>query len=148
MENQDFRNYTVCAKVTANQKKMYIELATKEGLSLSEWLGSRIDMSIENEIMLKSKRIANKKINHYDNKKNMERDELVHFNNGGIINNFNEQKRITPDSNNFTLQKKLQSEKHNFTQFTKEINAYNSTAKTLNTVGCLAFLGALLLRSN
>ncbi|MBL0013481.1 MAG: hypothetical protein IPP30_06870 [Flavobacterium sp.] len=55
MEKEQFRNYNVCAKVTANQKKLYTELATKSGLSLSEWLGSRIDMSIENEYLNKAK---------------------------------------------------------------------------------------------
>jgi hypothetical protein len=148
MENQDFRNYNVCAKVTANQKKLYKELASKEGLSLSEWLGSRIDMSIENEIISKSKRIVSRKIVRYNYKNNIEKDELVYYTNGGNINNSSDQQQIEPVRNNFTQQKTSQSEKHNSKQFMKEINTYNSTANTYNTIGVIAFLGALLLKQN
>jgi hypothetical protein len=148
MENQDFRNYNVCAKVTANQKKLYTELATKAGLSLSEWLGSRIDMSIENEIMLKSKRIVSRRINRYNYKNNVEKNEMIYYDNGGNVNYSSEQQQIAPVTNNFTQQKTSQSEKDNSIQFMKEINSYNSTANRYNTIGVMAFLGALLLKQN
>ncbi len=148
MKNQDFRNYTVCAKVTANQKKLYTELATKSGLSLSEWLGSRIDMSIENEIMLKSKRKVSRRINRYNYKNNVKKNEMIYYDNGGNVNYSSEQQQIAPIKNNFTQQKTSQSEKDNSIQFMKEINSYNSTANTYNTIGVMAFLGALLLKQN
>lgn len=148
MENPDFRNYNVCAKVTANQKKLYIELASKAGLSLSEWLGSRIDMYIEDEIISKSKRIVSRRIVRNNYKNNIERDELVYYTNGGNTNNTSDQQQIEPVRKNFKQQKTSQSEINNSKQFMKEINAYNSTAKTYNTIGVIAFLGALLLKQN
>ncbi len=152
MEKEQFRNYNVCAKVTANQKKLYTELATKSGLSLSEWLGSRIDMSIENEYLNKAKR-SDRRIDRlrnetYNYKDSIVSEKMVTYHLGGIINNSSEQKQIKANRNNFTYKEKTQPDLDNSKQFLKEINFYNSTAKTYHTIGLIAFLGAILFKQN
>lgn len=148
METQDYRNYNVTAKVTANQKKLYSELAKKAGLSLSEWMGSTIDMSIENQLMLKTKRTESRRIESYNHKNNIERENMVYFDKGSIINNSSNQKQIQLVKNNSTHQKAPHFDKQYPKQFMKEINAHKSTANALNTIGVFAFLASILLKQN
>jgi len=51
-------------------------------------------------------------------------------------------------SNDNTFKEKTQPDLDNSKQFSKEINFYNSTAKTYNTIGLIAFLGAILFKQN
>lgn len=44
--NDQNRNFTISAKVTATQKAKYIDQAKKLNLSLSEWVSGTLDMSI------------------------------------------------------------------------------------------------------
>lgn len=44
--NDQNRNFTISAKVTATQKAKYIDEAKKINLSLSEWVSGTLDMSI------------------------------------------------------------------------------------------------------
>lgn len=44
--NDQNRNFTISAKVTATQKAKYIDEAKKLTLSLSEWVSGTLDMSI------------------------------------------------------------------------------------------------------
>jgi hypothetical protein len=148
METQDFRNYNVSAKVTARQRKLYSELAKEAGLSLSEWIGSTIDMSIENQLMLKTKRIESRRIERDNHKNNIDRKDMVYFNKGSIINTSTNQNKIQLVKNNSTHQKAPQSEKQYPKQFIKEINAHKSTANALNTIGVFAFIASILLKQN
>jgi len=49
MKPEDFRNYTVSAKVTARQKSAFTVFAKTKGLTLSEWVGSQLDYILEKE---------------------------------------------------------------------------------------------------
>lgn len=50
MEN---RNFNVCAKATASQKLIYRKIAEQEGLSLSEWIVTVLDLYVENNLTKK-----------------------------------------------------------------------------------------------
>jgi hypothetical protein len=47
MKNINFRNFNVCAKATAMQKENYRRKAKQEGLSLSEWIATVLDLHLE-----------------------------------------------------------------------------------------------------
>ena len=79
MEENNFRNYSVCAKVSANQKNIYNEKALRKNLSLSEWVGSTLDMSIENEEDINHLKTENNrlKLSNYYNREYIKKLELV-----------------------------------------------------------------------
>ena len=45
--NKKFRNFNVSAKATARQKENYRKNANKEGLSLSEWIVTVLDLHLD-----------------------------------------------------------------------------------------------------
>ena len=45
--NKKFRNFNVSAKATAMQKENYRKNAKKEGLSLSEWIVTVLDLHLD-----------------------------------------------------------------------------------------------------
>jgi len=47
MDNENSRNFNVTAKATASQKENYRKKAEQEGLSLSEWIVTVLDLYIE-----------------------------------------------------------------------------------------------------
>ena len=47
MFNKKFRNFNVTAKATAFQKENYRKNAKKEGLSLSEWIVTVLDLYLD-----------------------------------------------------------------------------------------------------
>jgi hypothetical protein len=49
MLNKKFRNFNVSAKATAIQKQNYRKNAKKEGLSLSEWIVTVLDLHLEQD---------------------------------------------------------------------------------------------------
>ena len=148
MKTQDFRNYGISAKVTARQRKLYLELAEQAGLSLSEWIGSTIDMSIENDLMLKTQRIESRTIERDNHKNNIDRKDMVYFDKGSIINTSTNQKQIRSVKNISSHQKEPHSEKQYPKLLMKEINAHKSAANALNTIGVFAFIAAILLKQN
>lgn len=141
MEENNFRNYTVSAKVTANQKNQFIEKATNKNLSLSEWIASTLDMSIESDEKIFKLKIENNKLkfsnNHltqYIKKLEFER----YQNKENIITSMfpNVMKQTAPELKN---DNKISS---------KEINYLKSTANGFNAIGVIAILGTILFKSN
>jgi hypothetical protein len=62
MLNKKFRNFNVSAKATAIQKQNYRKNAKKEGLSLSEWIVTVLDLYLEQD---NTKIIREKSINGF-----------------------------------------------------------------------------------
>jgi hypothetical protein len=60
MFNKKFRNFNVTAKATALQKENYRKNAKKEGLSLSEWIVTVLDLHLDqNNIKIKKEKSIN-----------------------------------------------------------------------------------------
>jgi len=131
IRNENFRNFNVCGKATASQKKLYTEKAVKEGISLSEWIVSTLDISIEKENLLKTRKNEIKRQSDY-----VKQEELLYYKRGGTLDNSvtKKTKETKPKTNNSNA------------LFNKEINQYKSAASSLNTIGIIALLGSKLLR--
>lgn len=141
MEENNFRNYSVCAKVSANQKNIYIEKALRKNLSLSEWVGSTLDMSIENEDYINSLKTENNKLklfNYYNREyiKKLEIDLYQRKENINYPKTSYEKKQTTTEMNNSN---KISN---------KELNYLKSTANSFNTIGLIAFLGTILFQKS
>ena len=131
MKNENFRNFNVCGKATASQKKIYSEKAKKAGISLSEWTVSVLDMYIEQETQKEMKKIQ-RKYEPKDKPISISFEKLVDYPRRKIQS---ETKEVILNSsvNNIALQ--------------REIQQYNSVSKSLNTIGVVALLGTILLKS-
>lgn len=130
MKNENFRNFNVCGKATASQKKIYSEKAKKAGISLSEWTVSVLDMYIEQETQKELKKIQRK----YEPKEkpiSISFEKFVDYPRRKIQS---ETKEVILNSsvNNIALE--------------REIQQYNSVSKSLNTIGVVALLGTILLK--
>ena len=141
MEENNFRNYSVCAKVSANQKNIYIEKALRKNLSLSEWVGSTLDMSIENEDDINSLKTENNrlKLSNYYSREYIIKLEIALSQRKENINypkTSYEKKQTTTEMNNSN---KISS---------KELNYLKSTANGFNAIGVIAILGTILFKSN
>ncbi len=128
MEN-NFRNYTVCAKVSASQKKIYAQVAAKEGLSLSEWIGTTLDISVQEKYFKKITPGKKRNLEMYLN----EYEKQMKYQEGGKLNN-----PLT--KNDVEKQEKTNSLSN------KEINQCKSLAKDLNLIGALAFVAAIIFK--
>ena len=131
MKDASLRIYNVCSKVTASQKKRYTELAQKEGLSLSEWISSTIEISIENKFKNRVLKDDLKNLNNI-----VKRENIINYNKGGEV------KKMFIDN---TIDKSLKINKNQLI-FDNEIKQYRSTANTFNTIGIMAFLGAIVFK--
>jgi hypothetical protein len=141
MEENNFRNYSVCAKVSANQKNIYNEKALRKNLSLSEWVGSTLDMSVENEEDIYRLKTENNrlKLSNYYNREYIKKLEIALSQRKENINSPKMpyvKKQTTTEMNNSN---KISS---------KELNYLKSTANGLNTIGVIAILGAFFFKSN
>ena len=141
MEENNFRNYSVCAKVSANQKNIYIEKALRKNLSLSEWVGSTLDMSIEKEDDINSLKTENNrlKLSNYYSSEYIIKLEIALSQRKENINypkTSYEKKQTTTEMNNSN---KISS---------KELNYLKSTANGFNAIGVIAILGTILFKSN
>jgi hypothetical protein len=84
MEN---RNFTVSCKATASQKESYRKKSEQEGLSLSEWIVTILDLYIEKN-QIKEQEIDN--FNGDVNSLNLKKSEMEKLHNK-IINGFQEE---------------------------------------------------------
>jgi predicted ATPase with chaperone activity len=130
MKNENFRNFNVCSKATASQKKIYSEKAKKAGISLSEWIVSVLDMYIEQETEKEMKKIQ-RKYEPKDKAISIFFEKLVHYPRRKIQSKTKEV-ILNSRMNNIALQ--------------NEIQQYNSVSKSLNTIGVVALLGTILLK--
>lgn len=125
----NFRNYTICAKVNASQKKLYAQVAAKEGLSLSEWIGITLDISVQEKYFNKKIPVKKRNLDVYLN----EHEKHMKYQEGGKLNN--------------TLSKSDANKKQKTNSISnKEINEYKSLAKKLNFIGTLAFVSAIIFK--
>jgi hypothetical protein len=134
MEENNFRNFNVCARATASQKELYRKKADEAGLSLSEWTVTVLDLYLEQERVKEMERIERKSKTNTQVFLNTN-ENVVYYSRGGISNKIKlETKKITPNSNetNIALQ--------------KEIQQLKSVSSSFNQLGGLALIGAILLR--
>ena len=134
MKNENFRNYNVCSKVTASQKKLYTELARKEGLSLSEWIGSKLDISIEKLNLFETKKIEMK--NEIQNKF-AERERYITYQKKDNV------KETMPEK---IIEVKPRIKNPN-SLLNNELNQYKSAANSFNSIGIIALIGSVLLKN-
>lgn len=134
MKNENFRNYNVCSKVTASQKKLYTELARKEGLSLSEWIGSKLDISIEKLNLFETKKIEMK--NEIQNKF-AERERYITYQKKDNV------KETMPEK---IIELKPRIKNPN-SLLNNELNQYKSAANSFNSIGIIALIGSVLLKN-
>lgn len=134
MKNENFRNYNVCSKVTASQKKLYTELARKEGLSLSEWIGSKLDISIEKLNLFETRKIEMK--NEIQNKF-AERERYITYQKKDNI------KETMPEK---IIELKPRIKNPN-SLLNNELNQYKSAANSFNSIGIIALIGSVLLKN-
>lgn len=127
MEQNNFRNFNVCGKATASQKEIYRKKAEEAGLSLSEWIISRLDLYLEKE-MLEEKKEKQRFLKQED--KPIE----VKFNRGEIQNH---SKLVT--------RKKTPNSKETNVALQKEIQQLKSVSSSFNQLGVIALIGAILL---
>ena len=141
MEENNFRNYSVCAKVSANQKNIYIEKALRKNLSLSEWVGSTLDMSIENEEDINHLKTENNrlKLSNYYNREYIKKLEIALSQRKENINY-----PKLPYVKNQTTTEMNNSNKIS----SKELNYLKSTANSFNTIGFIALLGTILFQKS
>lgn len=88
MKPEDFRNYTISAKVTARQKNAFTVFASQKGLTLSEWVGSQLDYILEKgpEVILLTK--ENEKLKR-DTKLLTTKNELLELKNESLLDRLN-----------------------------------------------------------
>lgn len=134
MKNENFRNYNVCSKVTASQKKLYTELARKEGLSLSEWIGSKLDISIEKLNLFETRKIEMK--NEIQNKF-AERERYITYQKKDNV------KETMPEK---IIELKPRIKNPN-SLLNNELNQYKSAANSFNSIGIIALIGSVLLKN-
>jgi Ni,Fe-hydrogenase I large subunit len=127
MKNENFRNFNVCGKATASQKKLYSEKAKKAGISLSEWIVSVLDMYIEKETEKEMKKNQRK---YEPNSISFEK--LVDY----------PRRKIQSESKEVILNSSVTN-----IALKREIQEYNSVSKSLNTIGIVALLGTILLKN-
>lgn len=131
MNNANFRNYNISAKVTAFQKKVYSEQANKEGISLSEWIGSVLDLYIQKH---QFKTQEQKKISRTNYLHQIEK--LEKFNEGAPIYH-------KPKNTNIKLVSDINPTKQ-ITQL--ETERLKSLSNDFKSIGILAFMAAFIFK--